>query len=213
MKKTTFIHVPRTAGTSIQNYLENNFRIRKAKKEDFRYTDYINLDCICTSHISIDELFREKVLQKEWWEDSYKFAFVRNPWDRLVSIYHYYKSFRTRREYRSNYCLESFETFVQETIVNDKWVPSIELFAGRPHFQHVLPQISWLKPEIDYVGKFENLQNDWNVVCEKADIPPNKLTHLNAVYRKDYHDYYNTELQHIVAKYYQEDIDKFKYTF
>jgi hypothetical protein len=149
----------------------------------------------------------------------YKFAFVRNPWDRLVSEY----------EYRKLQPQTTFRAFVENS------------FRDRDDYsdasRHITPQIEFLTGErgdllVEFVGRFETLNSDFEHVARKLGLPPANLPHRNsssgrgAVARlrrlltgpapdkpRPYQDYYDPELRDRVGDYYAEDVERFGYTF
>lgn len=133
----------------------------------------------------------------------YKFGFVRNPWDRVVSLYHRGEGLMMRD-------VMSFEDFV-------KWIKysSSTCVHPVPHTN----QLDWfVDPHgnllVDYIGKFERLEEDWEMISDRLDISQ-KLPHVNKNLNKTKHytDYYNENTKDIIAKKFQIDIEYFNYTF
>jgi hypothetical protein len=129
--------------------------------------------------------------------EQFTFAFVRNPWCRLVSIYN--------ELHLKN---EMFSQFLYR-IDTDSTLASCK---------SILPQYKWICDEndnilVDFIGKFENLQQDFNIICDKIGIPQQQLPHRNKTKHKHYTEYYDEETKQIVAELYAKDIEYFNYEF
>jgi hypothetical protein len=143
---------------------------------------------------------QEIFIQKKWQFDEYfKFAGVRNPWDRAVSLYqHAVQILRMR--------VPAFKT----------WALELEPQNRNPlMFDGVLNRYSDENNQycLQYIIRFENLQEDFNVACDKIGIPQQSLPHHNKTKHKHYTEYYDDETRQIVAKKYAKDIEYFGYKF
>lgn len=134
------------------------------------------------------------------------FAFVRNPWDRAVSLY----SFRVDRgDNRRDGEVIPFGEWVEETFGHERQSPA-NIWNG--------PQIDWLSDEnghllIDFVGRFESLSEDFAHICEVIGREDASLPHLKTSSRSAYPGYYDDRTRQIVADWFAPDIEAFGYTF
>ena len=86
-----------------------------------------------------------------------------------------------------------------------------EFVEGRPNFKEL--QTRWVTGNIDFVGKMENLQVDFNIACSKIGINEIELPHLNRSSKADYREVYNDKSIDIVTKAYEKDISALKYSY
>jgi len=140
---------------------------------------------------------------KEYRNSCFVFSFVRNPYDRLLSAHKYLTGgFGNEGDKKFGKTLSSdFKYFAKNQLNNNmNWL-------------HFRPMIHWLNDDVDFIGKFENIQQDFNIICDKIGIPQQELSHENKSKHKHYTEYYDDETRQIVAEIYAEDIDKFGYKF
>ncbi len=197
-----FIHIPKTGGSSIAHSLN----IKKS------------------SHATALEA-RKKLY---WWQyrRSFKFALVRNPWDRFLSLYNYarmpenlYHSainpekslYGKHQDYDllKNASLEDCARYLMEGKLKHSNI-----------WNHWQPQVNWLlnkhgKIDLDYIGRFEDIQNEINYIFKKLKIHAT-IQHLNAsrpINQKSYKEAFTEKSKEIIFNFYQKDIQLFNYQF
>jgi hypothetical protein len=149
-------------------------------------------------HLSLQQV--RPYFRPEDFQGFFKFAFVRNPFDRFIS----YCAFMTREG-------GQFEQ-------NPKNV--MRHFIDNPPWQHILfqPQHALVTdPDgtllTDYLGRVEEMQRSYDEATRRIGIPSRPLDRVNASSRKDYRDYYDQPLIDGVAKLYARDLELFGYEF
>jgi len=136
-------------------------------------------------------------------ENYYRFAFVRNPWDRLVSCY-FSKIFEQEKVGFREYWGLDFAGFVMAACQSD--VAQVN--------KHLRLQSSLIPVDsLDYIGRFENLQNDFRHACRVVGLLKSDLPHRNASTHQHYSHYYSQSTRDAVAAAYSADIELFEYTF
>lgn len=202
-----FIWIPKSAGVSIWSVLNKyycpNFRNATAVKFYFCQKGFVTF-----GHQSYINLLEQGYISRSFDDGSFKFCFVRNPYDRFISLFFYFK----RVGYiHDNLSLRSFAY-----ILNDGAIEDIGLYNVKGLSQ-CNGQTRWIKDNngnffVDYVGKFENLHDDFEEVAKELNIH-GQLDHKNETPHKHYREYYNDEIKKIVSKVYEEDLDTFGYTY
>jgi hypothetical protein len=152
------------------------------------------------------------------------FAFVRNPWDRLVSCYR--DKVRGEAEDFTGFaasgvahCLAGFDVFTADMSFEDfvHAVAAIPDDAADDHFrsQHTYLTNSSGEVAVDFVGRFENLDSDLSKVAGLTGLPLDlPLPRLQAVGRpRRYADFYTAATRNAVARRYARDIELFSYRF
>jgi hypothetical protein len=191
-----FVHVPKTAGTSIRKAFE-----RFPDPSPRRYPRL-------RSHARAFEY--RLALGEERWNRYFSFAFVRNPWDLMVSSYfwwrekaHLYR--RTRRSRRKILAMADFNEFVRSPVGREQ----INEFKG--------DIFDWISSDgeiiVDHVGRMETLSDDWRVICREIGVPAPELPSSNITSRGDYRDYYDEGSIELVAERFHRTIDRFGYEF
>lgn len=188
--KFIYIAIPKTGTTTIHNAFSNLdddtlFIERLNKNQKDKVNQFIY------KHIEATDL--EK--QIENFDKYFKFTFVRNPYARAVSWVYYY--------FRNNKINLHEHSFKELIFKCPDWIWTCQrkfIFEDNKNL-------------MNFVGKIENLQEDFNVVCDKIKIPQQQLPHKNKSKHKSYTEYYDDETRQIVAEKYAKDIEYFGYKF
>ena len=149
-------------------------------------------------HFSVQEI--RPHLSDEIWNTYYKFCFVRNPFDRFVST-----CFFKNPQIKNN--PEMASAFL-------KLIAKKELVKRSFFYQ---TQLSYVKNEaneivMDFVGRLENVQSDYENLCSKINIKPQILEKKNTSIHEEYMSYYDEELVQYVIELYYEDFKAFNYS-
>lgn len=153
------------------------------------------------NHVPMPRL--KKSISDEEFNSYFKWGFVRNPWDRWVSAYYYSLSWFKKNK-PEELTEQKFKNFNSWTHYNDETVGK---YGGKYGLQWKYVRYC------DFIGKFENLQEDFNIVCDKIGITKQQLPHKNKSKHKHYTKYYDDETKQIVAERYAKDIETFGYEF
>jgi len=142
-------------------------------------------------------------------DDWFKFTFIRNPYERYMSLYAYCKRERWIPEELSH---DDFLELINN-VLKDKSKHTFEIDRIR---NHAVPMYLFVcedeKIKMDFIGKFENLEKDIKYVCEKLDKPtPKRILHYNRSSTKNYKTYYSEELAKKVYDFYEKDFLIFGY--
>jgi len=204
-----FFHIPKAAGTSIiislYDKLNKNVLINDSNKELVAFLK--NKGNTWPNHATCGEIM--EFLGIILYENYFKFCFVRNPWDRLVSMYHYTVQKEKEKYAKIEENLPEYSKNILEAGSFDKWIKSRNIGTGQ------FDIISNDKDEllVDYVGRSEIIQSDFSYICSVIGIENIQLPKSNTSKHKDYRDYYTEETIQIVAEKHKKDIEFFGYEF
>jgi len=185
--KCVYIHIPKTAGTSIETCLKNENDINQ----------------VVGGHSTFQALmhYKETIMC-----NLFTFTIVRNPYDRLLSAYKYMLKMETN-EILGNEEIkkcENFKDFVMNYLDETTILSNMHL---KPQYEFIVYQG---KISVDYIGKYEHLVKDWKVICKKLrkDII---LPWLNKSNTEHYSGFYDDEMKNKVKKLYYMDFTMFNY--
>lgn len=205
--KFVFVHIPKTAGSSIQVTLEKNTDCKKLKGG---FLDSELKTCpFCPPPWC--EMHRPFYLLNEEIKKYYSFGFVRNPWDLMVSSFHWWLKSK-----RPNWVRSGMQNLLKEVNFDNFIRSDMKHFLNQMDHKNY-GQMFWLIDKgivgVNFIGRFENLQEDFNTACDKIGIPRHELPHANKSKHKHYTEYYDDETREIIAKKFAKDIEYFGYEF
>ena len=201
-----FVHIPKCGGCSIKKYLIENSRT----------------ETVWCGHKPLHEIMEmmraanSKKQLKVRVENYYKFTFVRNPWDRIISLYSFWSNQPPASPFykwdyeQANFIKSknlSFKDFVK-LISSDN-----SIFHERPHLYPYLGHFINCPSSFNFIGKLENFKEDFYSVCAQIGIPKQKLPWTNKSNRKCRTAYYDDETRDIIGEQYAKDIEYFGYKF
>ncbi|WP_170761974.1 sulfotransferase family 2 domain-containing protein [Ruegeria lacuscaerulensis] len=193
-----FVHVPKTAGKSVLDL----FGLPVLGADYDGSKDWIEDPY---GHIPVHSYEKRK-----WFKSYYKFAIVRHPLDRLVSAFHFLdkgglnegdRAFA--KEHLSPYNGD-FQKFVTE---------GLESAKVYPHFR---PQSDWLckrwgRTDLDYVGKFETLEESMSEIAGQIGLEYSGMRRLNTSTRAEWPTYFDRRTRKAAIKVYRKDFWCFNY--
>jgi hypothetical protein len=188
--KCIFVHIPKAAGISVNKALFGSLSGSHHKLRDYTL-----------------------IFTKKEFYSYYKFTFVRNPWDRLVSTYFFLKNGglhdNDKKWFDDNLAqFEDFEDFILNWLHKDniyKWV-------------HFIPQYEFItvnnKIRVDDIYRIENIETDIKKLAAKLDVTIDlKHENKNAKRKPKYREYYSLKTRKIVEDVYRKDIELLNYKF
>ncbi len=217
--KCIFIHIPKCAGTSIESALGHLDGHSGRGGQDHRSIRMIeqpllNLAVLSSKENMLTVMHRMRrkykklanpnnklTVTNQQYNSYFKFTFVRNPWARAWS---WYKNVMRDELHLKSHGISGdmpFDEFLRR-------------FSGKGHLK---PQTFWLKDfegklPLDFIGRFENLHEDFQKACEAMQIPYIELPHQIKGSSEDYRENYDEDSLKIIGEVYKEEIKLFGYT-
>lgn len=168
------------------------------------------------SLVNEDIKLKQRLISAKIDDDYFKFTFVRNPWDRIASCYR--NKIQKRWKNNPSPSLKQKGLYFENNNLTLKdFLILLEKKDNRFYNIHWAPQTSLVDMDkMDFIGRFENLEEDWKHVCKKIGIDQLKLPHKlqTKPKNKSYRDYYlDQESIDIVSRIYKKEIELFNYKF
>jgi Sulfotransferase family len=197
-----FFAIPKTGTHSIRQALRPHLAeddLEQVGLFENRQFPFPELARLRHGHINVEQI--RPALGAERFGVYFKFAFVRNPFDRYVS----YCAFISRD---SGQFSAAPRDFMKRVLTE---LRPIEHLLFRPQWEFISNADGQLA--IDFVARFEHMQQHYREICSRLGIADAPLQRSNESGRGDYRDYYDEELKALVADAYGEDCRRFGYQF
>jgi hypothetical protein len=196
--KCIFIHIQRTGGTFIEQHIFKNSMEGKQKAKE--------------KHLIASQA---KKIYKEYWNDYFKFSFVRDPWARFVSMLKFIDQFNvildkdTKKINIDGYIKKYGNDIIVEQDL--KYSNRDEVFDLNKHKKEQV-YLNIFDEELDFIGKTENLEKDIEFIKNKLNLTyksqvPIKKMNIN------YDDYFTDEVKCQIQNMYKNDIKTFDYKY
>lgn len=225
-----FVHIPKAAGQSIETVFLDHHDLTWETRAPLlmRKNEDPDLGPPRLAHLTAEEYIEKGHLTRSEWEAYFTFSFVRNPWARAVSIYKYWHHHRQM----------SFPRFAKEKLAGEYW--HTKYWFVRPQCEFICDSNGNIM--VDFVGRVERIQRDFRKVCNRLGLEEARLPHRNksndsplspaywggyrkifrfmtgavrqVMYARDsYAQYYTPKARDTVASLYEQDIERFNYSF
>lgn len=205
-----FIWIPKTAGTSLWHMLEASGAGLYLNYHDVKWV-FPNQGIASFGHIRYVDLVTDGVISSRFTASSYKFAIVRNPFDRAVSLFEYL------RKHRRIPPQMPFEMFAELLALGRHDPPG--LYHVRDLSQ-CNPQVAWLTDDsgdiiADDIGRMEDIDSFVTQLQTRLEISSKVLPILNQGQRiRDYRPYYHSRsARDSIENYFASDLNTFNYEF
>ncbi len=133
----------------------------------------------------------------------FSFAFVKNPFARVVS--HYFHKVVTKRSNEFKECFDKdFDFFV-------RFIGTIDVTQSNPHIK--LQSLLIPLDQCEFIGRVENFDEDFRYVCDRLGIEMGELPHTHQTVHEHYSRYYTKKTREIVERLYKKDLETFGYQF
>ncbi|MEJ7814602.1 MAG: sulfotransferase family 2 domain-containing protein [Rubrobacter sp.] len=193
--KLVFVHIQKTGGVTVHELLRE------------RIPDLRNI-------LARHEFARRGMAELDDWDEYFKFAFARNPWDRLVSWYTMVTTFDKAGNELWRYVHDNSSTF-EEFIHN--CTGEVEIRKG-VYYSFAYNQLDYVMDEhgnllVDFIGRLENLDEDIQEVFRRIGLELETVPHHNRSGHRHYSTFYTPETEMIVRERFNRDIEYFGYEF
>ena len=206
MRRFLFVHVYKVAGMSVEKALKP-FDVRSglagrapAEQQSLLTSLGFNPAILDMQRHTLAPEIRD-ALGADMFAKLFKFAFVRNPWDLQLSLYHFNLKEPQFAGDQATLTAGSFETYIMSKTPERRPVGQQKRFVVDRDGTSLM----------DFVGRFETLEADFAQVCERLNIRGLTLDHVNRTDHKSWQESYTRRMFEIVRAIHAPDIEYFGY--
>ena len=202
-QKFIFVHLYKTGGSSIRRCLEKYdaaYKIRHWAKSKLTSKPVFNSP-ITHKHATAQTI--RETIGAELFDRYFSFCIVRNLWAWQVSFYHYVLKSPSHAQHQLIKRFQGFDEYLA-------W-----RCDGNVHLQKHFLVDKQGRQIVNFVGRTENLSQDFKAICENIGLNSLKLPHLNQSVdpSKSYQTFYNSKTQAMLAEAFRADIEFLGYEF
>ena len=201
--KVLFVSVPKTGTTSLTASLVE--RIEGRRNQVPKGDTWVSVG----EHWTLKQI--AEVIGWDALNDVHIVGGVRNPWDRLVSSYNFYKNGRVAKLVRAGKQRNPkaiFNVMMAKLLPFKYW---LRLYRTGACFEYLCDGDGTLRA--DTVIRIESMNEDVEALCQKLNVASFEPAVVNASSRKPYEEYYSSETRNIIARRFKADLEHFNYSF
>lgn len=195
-----FVDIPRTSSTSIKHHLSRKYGSvfgKTGRKQGV-------IEGWVPDHTPASVIRNQ--LGADVWDEMFTFTVVRNPWDRMLSMYRYRKQLGVIDEGLS------FASYLKKLKSRDT-----EIFSYHGHYLSCMDFIKSDNGEVlvTKIVQFENRRAELKSISRAVGVPElrSSALHLSRTRHQHYSNYFTAETRELIAELFEDDIRAFGYTF
>ncbi len=201
-RNAVFLWLPKTAGMSVYRALQDAGCYRLKSPSAVRHS-FPQAGLVTFKHMGYGALVKAGLVDREFDQSAFKFCFVRNPYDRAVSLYFFLS--------KKGYYPDAADFLGFWRAIESSTLPEVgaRKLVG-PGICN--PQVRWLEgTKVDYEGRFERINEDFAAITERLGIGRVELPWVNATRHEHFSQYYCDESKALIDRLFREDFDAFSY--
>ena len=195
-KHFLFIHIPKTAGTAIEETIEDDSCVCKRNQVDDKAISFK----APLNHLTLAQIVEGDFVPAQELKDYFKFTFVRNPWSRVIS---------------ECFCPHIRLIFKDCNDIPER-IQQICNYSTEGYGGHCRRQTDFIRSEslsLDFIGRYENLAPDMDYVLQKIGYTDRMFNVMKNTWKNQYREFYDDVTRKLVEETYGEEIEEFHYSF